>query len=773
MRKLYKFLLMGITVFFLTGCANTLASDKEQENSIPYKADFVVIENLTWEQIYNTYLTEDAFYYGKTNEDIWTIYRRVLHGMDTRMLENLGEEEVVLTLEQEENLLGYTVAITGDIFCVVKSYTLNNSNYTEAAYHEWKEPVCELRKYNVQGELLWIQKLSEDISMVQQLLVGTDKIYLCTGEEVYSYNIQGEQEKLIYDAENYIDGMALSEQEQLYVIENCHKGKQLIAYGEEHTKWENKVVLDTSYMLLRNNKKVFLTDGSKLLVYNENSNEIDYLLSLSELNVATELMKSMFIREDGSYWFVGVNNEEIELSLICPIMLEGMQVEEKADEKEEGDNTCTTIEMQPEQKIEKVEIEFATATSTGSTLLTEVANMNRRYSQYKYVLKEYTKSEDGQAQLNASLLTNDAPDIIEIGSGFYMGDYENYVKDGYLEDLTPYLKNSNIVTLEDILPQVLEDFSIDGKIYAIPSRFSINVLTVPLEVSENRSNWTIEEFLEFMEKYPHALSWQDASVEQVKKEILTTALRGSLDGFVDLEKGVSSFNNNRFQELLTRVQELDIHVIHESKEERSAKGEILLENLWITRNRDLAEAEYQYGVERELALMGFPSASDEQDNQLGAWICYSKPVGIFSQSSQKEGAWLFVQNRIAGALFYQERGIDYPTGKEAFAQKMSEEMEVAYEKDEGGNYVLDENGEKVESIKIIDGIPYKAITKEQVERINAVMKNTFTVSSYEQQVMNIICEEAALYFAGTKSLDEVVDIIQSRIQLSLDEQGIQ
>ena len=47
--------------------------------------------------------------------------------------------------------------------------------------------------------------------------------------------------------------------------------------------------------------------------------------------------------------------------------------------------------------------------------------------------------------------------------------------------------------------------------------------------------------------------------------------------------------------------------------------------------------------------------------------------------------------------------------------------------------------------------------------------NATTEATYDEQLMNIITEDAEYYFNGEKSAQEIAGIIQSRAQLYIDE----
>ena len=67
-------------------------------------------------------------------------------------------------------------------------------------------------------------------------------------------------------------------------------------------------------------------------------------------------------------------------------------------------------------------------------------------------------------------------------------------------------------------------------------------------------------------------------------------------------------------------------------------------------------------------------------------------------------------------------------------------------------------------------VEIKPATQEQVDEVkNLIAGITAVDGSMSSEMMNIINEEAAAYFSGQKSAEEVAKIVQSRMQVYLSE----
>ena len=88
-------------------------------------------------------------------------------------------------------------------------------------------------------------------------------------------------------------------------------------------------------------------------------------------------------------------------------------------------------------------------------------------------------------------------------------------------------------------------------------------------------------------------------------------------------------------------------------------------------------------------------------------------------------------------------------------------------------YFPDEHGNKIEYDDIwwIGGqeIPIPPMTHAEVDMLVNYILTVNSVGEYNQALVNIIDEETAFFFAGQKSARDVVEIIQSRAQIYVNE----
>ena len=87
---------------------------------------------------------------------------------------------------------------------------------------------------------------------------------------------------------------------------------------------------------------------------------------------------------------------------------------------------------------------------------------------------------------------------------------------------------------------------------------------------------------------------------------------------------------------------------------------------------------------------------------------------------------------------------------------------------------MDEDGNKVEYDESYymngESITLPPLTQEQVNEVVDFISSVKRTSFNNQEVINIISEETAAFYSGQKSVDDVVNIIQKRVQIYVSDQ---
>ena len=142
-------------------------------------------------------------------------------------------------------------------------------------------------------------------------------------------------------------------------------------------------------------------------------------------------------------------------------------------------------------------------------------------------------------------------------------------------------------------------------------------------------------------------------------------------------------------------------------------------------------------------------------------------LAITAACIDNDAAWAFVRTTLQEE--YQNEIWSLPINKSVFDAKLAEAMKQEFYTDENGNQVEQSKGGigwgNDEMIEIY------AVTPEQRDAFMELLHSTTSVNSYDESILEIVREETGGYFAGQKTLDETVKIIQNRVSLYVAEQS--
>ena len=174
------------------------------------------------------------------------------------------------------------------------------------------------------------------------------------------------------------------------------------------------------------------------------------------------------------------------------------------------------------------------------------------------------------------------------------------------------------------------------------------------------------------------------------------------------------------------------------------------------------------------AYIGFPA-----DGASGSCFRVDDCLAITEACGDKEGAWQFIRQlllpggSLAGtdglSVFYDA----FPVNRADFEQL----LEPLYFIDDAGEYVLDQDGERIEKAVSSFGLGepvgmlvfLRSPTREQMERFYALYDSIDHIMEEDDVLLDIIVEQAQPYFAGDKGLEETAELIQRRAELYVNE----
>lgn len=256
------------------------------------------------------------------------------------------------------------------------------------------------------------------------------------------------------------------------------------------------------------------------------------------------------------------------------------------------------------------------------------------------------------------------------------------------------------------------------------------------------------------------------------KDNLLAVLFGSMfSRYVDWDVGECRLNSEEFIRLLEFVDRFGM-----SGEEAEAvwslpedmDQEYVLERMDIFNALDYKAMELRVGD--PVVLVGYPVNEDKGGN--GALLSFHPRFQICSYSENKEGAWEFIRCFLLPE--YYERTLDtspeymaFPSRRDMYDRVFERWMETETGSNEGG----EERIQGIYAYTDCDGRwGSEVVTQEDKDAVTRIIDNiAVSRGTWNEDILVIITEEAAPFFAGQKSAGEVADIIQSRVQMYVNE----
>lgn len=451
------------------------------------------------------------------------------------------------------------------------------------------------------------------------------------------------------------------------------------------------------------------------------------------------------------------------------------------------DNTYELYDVQPidpSMLPEKTVLTLATL-SLSQSLRQQVAKFNRENDRYRIEVLDYSEyseiiaspgsyTEDSSSallKLNTELLSGNLPDLIDVSGGEL--PVAQYAVKGFLEDLLPYLNADSAVSPDKLMESVLNAVKTDGKLYQLPTSFQVVSAAGKREIVGGYESWTTDEVEDALKKLPEGATV--FNVDYTKSHVLYLCASSAMNRFVDWQAGTCSFDSDEFRSILsfanTFPDEFDTTNFdfdeYQSDYRRVGQNQQLLANIAFASFDDIY---YQFAaMDNDVCFVGYPGASDG----LGSGFVPLGSICMTTACKDKDGAWDFIRSLLS--MDAQMQSPAFPMLKSAFEQQAEAAMQQDYVTDESGNQVLDANGNPIPVILYTVGffsetVDVYAVTPEQYKAVCDLIDRTTSVFTFDENLMNILSEEAAAYFAGAKTLDETTAMIQNRASLYIAEQ---
>lgn len=398
---------------------------------------------------------------------------------------------------------------------------------------------------------------------------------------------------------------------------------------------------------------------------------------------------------------------------------------------------------------------------------TAVANFNKNNENYRITIQDYdsmygndTDYLAGASRLNADIISGRVPDILLISS--YM-PVESYISKGLFADLKPFIEADEELELNDLMPNIVDAYSMNGSWYRLVPYYTISTMIAKSSDVGTQRGWTVQEARDVLASKPAGTQFVNTTTRDT---MLTNSLIIAGNQFIDWESGKCSFDSEGFIQLLEFVNEFPAEIddtmftneYWENYDTMWRDGRALTQMTSLSSFRDFNRMEKgTFGA--DITVIGYPAANED-----GSAIVAGFELAMSSKSSNQNGAWEFMRYFLTS---------DYQSDLEyCFPISITRMNEMAEEATKPETYT-DENGNEVEfeETYYMGGmeITIPPMTQQEADELKGLLYSFTNVYNYNENLIQIIQEEAAPYFAGQKSPEEVAAIIQSRTQVYVNE----
>lgn len=610
-----------------------------------------------------------------------------------------------------------------------------------------------LEEYTGDGQLLWHQSYTDQLAEQEQIVFrlvrdNTGCYYAMGMGGIWLFDPAGYyQGDIVCPGKSYVD-LCLNDEGTVYATYQDDQSNRCVLaqvrFQEQNLTEEMKMAF-SGFMWMGKNGSILMRDNNTIYAYMPQQKQAVKLLNLLDYNLTGKQIAEMRETETGDILLVTEEKTDNSSSIWINRLYVPQNGEETVKDKQMITLLLPDIVLEQDQAMGAGEFSAI------------AAEFNRQSEEYTVILEGISleDSSDVYAAINTRLLAKESADLL------YLLDYrdvERYMTKGYLEDLIPYIEQSENIRREEYLETVLQCYTVNGSLYSIPTSFSMDTLGGKISEMGIEPGWTIEEFLDWLEQHP------DAQAEEglPKINILTYCLMGGMEGYVDLVSHRSDFTGESFRKLLERIQLLQVGSDEHWDDwiQVISAGECsVLDRYDVYSFLQCNDREDAYG--EALVYKGYPSGDGAP--------CYfysAAGISILSRSSWKEGAYAFWEYYLMHHTITPDA---YYTNKSLLNDSMTYASEIQYTYDEQGRKVTrhQENAMTDPEENTEMWIPY--MNEEQCNKQLAMMEYVRVDTLENQTIRSIILEEAQYYFQGIKGLEETCEIIQNRVQIYLDE----
>lgn len=662
-----------------------------------------------------------------------------------------GIDEVQITLPEREYMSNVSVdKATGNYLLITEK---GEDSYTDAGEYMYKQYLF-MNVYSATGELLNRQELDfgnnaeESVSIYGMGATDNGDICIVSYNKVYVFDSSLRKVgEIKFSDSQWIEGFVMTDEGEpyVYVWTDGGDGSQYDFYPIDTMQLKAGAAVEPPTEFWGNamsgaGHDLYYSTDKGIYAYDFDTKENKKLMDFVDSDVDYNYF-NYCIPVDEEHFVAVMNDSETWMNYIAFF--------EKVPPEEVQDKIIITMGM--------LYIDYE--------IREKVIAFNKASDEYRIRMIEYYEYnnesdwEAGAKMFNNDIITSNAPDIIVMNPDMPI---DSYMEKGVLLNLNPYIEQDAEIFKEDMAPNVLALGSSGDDTYILTASYMVSTLAMKESLVPNGQSISLSELMQVEAQKGNIKAFQTMT----RNDVIRYAMEMNYSEFLDVESGKCEFNTPAFYELLEYAKSYPEEIDWDSMDDEYwmnsqyaiRNDEALLQYFSIADFRSVAYTEQgTYG--EKVAFVGFPGSS----GNTGVIYPYTQ-MAISKDCKYPEEAWQFMRQ------FYTydaQVELDYgiPVNMKAMDEMLAEAQQRPYWIDEDGNKVEYDDYYWIEDQEIL----INPLTAERAQEVKEYVLSVENVYYYDTAIVDIIIEEAAPFFAGQKTAQQAADIIQSRIQIYVNE----
>jgi len=402
-------------------------------------------------------------------------------------------------------------------------------------------------------------------------------------------------------------------------------------------------------------------------------------------------------------------------------------------------------------------------------LMQAVVMFNRQSDKYRVVIDDYSvyNTEDNFNR-GTELFDLDIASGVVHDMNFIFNNPEKYLNKGMFVDLYEFFDSDPDISRNHLLGAIKRNNETDGRLYMIPSYFTIYTLIGKSSVVGANETLTIDEIIKLSENLlPNITLFTNCG----RNDILQMVLRAGTSEYIDYKNAKCNFTGSNFIRMIEFVKTLpdnigngwyfmdsaEAETIEKIRNEKSYLFEFTFYNI-----ESFINLKYIYDDE-DYVIKGYPNQTGNGSN-----ILNTNFFAINSKSPNKEGAWEFIKFYLSDEVQLYQNTL--PITNSAISYMLDNYLSKHYytsrsDISTGGIQILDEPMEQWRR----DAFDDFYFTEADVAEIKRFLNEVPVVPKYDETVFKIIYEEVSAFFADAITAEQCGKYIQNRVSTYLNE----